>query len=159
LFEHFIAEHVELRRILDRMPPLLADPHERNEDAIRQCRWEMSRLLFQHLSREEREIYSPLEAVTEPAMQRLATSFRSDLQNLHESFHAHMQKWATLDVMRNWSSYASDVLTLNDRLKDRFDREERILFPQIRPKHLAVTGTVQKNWARDVWSFRDQIMS
>ena len=159
MFEHLIAEHDELRAILDRMPALLENGVERNEASIRQCRWEMSRLLFQHLAREEREVYTPLDQVDDPALQRLANVFRSDLKAIHEAFQAHMKKWSTLSIAGQWDRYRSDVVTLNNRLIHRFDREERLLFPRIKPEHIKSIGAVRYNWARDVWSFRDQIMS
>lgn len=159
MFEHLIAEHDELRAILDRMPALLENSDERNEESVRQCRWEMSRLLFQHLAREEREVYTPLDQADDQALQHLADEFRSDLKAIHEAFQAHMKKWSTLSIVGQWDRYRSDVITLNNRLKDRFDREERLLFPRIKPEHVKSIRAVRHNWARDVWSFRDQIMS
>lgn len=159
MFGRRIAEHNELRGILDRMPALLENGDERSEESIRQCRWEMSRLLFQHLARKEREVYTPLDPVDDPALQRLANEFRSDLEAIHQAFQAHMKKWSTLSIVGQWYCHRNDVIALNGRLLDRFDREERFLFPRIKPEHVESIGAVRHNWIRDVWSFRDQIMS
>jgi Hemerythrin HHE cation binding domain len=158
VLKNFVNDHIEIIKILDRMPRLLDDNDPTNEDAIRNCRWELSRVLFQHIAREERELYSLLDSVEDKAMRDLAERFRADLEELHGAFKAHMHKWATHSISGDRDRYRADVVAISDRLRDRFHREEAMLFPAVRPEHLKGTGAVRKNWVRDVWSFRDQIL-
>lgn len=130
IVEKLKNEHAELRRVADELNRLVAGMTPCDPGALARCRWQLARLVIQHLAGEDREIYSRPHDPASP-LGITASRLKDELGGLYSTFHLHIATWSGEAAIRDWKAYRAETRSLLKTLADRIDREERDLYPLV----------------------------
>lgn len=98
----------------------------------------LASVLIRHLKVEDWIVYPALMKSEDRQVRETACAFQKQIGSLAAAFREHMQKWTSLSIEEDWSTYRSEAATLLKTLERRVKYEEDILYPMA----LKESGTV-----------------
>lgn len=119
-------------------------------EALTRYRWELAKMMMQHLAFEDRNLYRPLEAHPDSAVAEVALRFKAHLTSTQADYEAHTAQWTGPAMKDDWRGYCSASIRQLRVLDERIQREEAELFPLISRLGEApqVSLASTRNWAR-----------
>ena len=89
----------------------------------------LASVLIRHLKVEDWVVYPALLKSEDQKVRETAGKFQQQMGSLAAGFRAHMEKWTSLSIQEDWSSYRSEATTLLKVLEQRVKCEEDTLYP------------------------------
>jgi hypothetical protein len=158
VIEKLRNDHLKLRQMSANLLEIVRSEEPADLKALSICRWELARLLLQHLPVEDRHVYRRLESDPRPTVSALAKKFRTELESSYDRFKEHTDRWTGEAIVADWAGYRTMVSALIRAMLDRIDREETMLYPLLTDAPAAPERQpTDRNWAGDGWSIREKI--
>jgi hypothetical protein len=122
-------DHVSLRTLADQLAGFMTATPPADFAPLAHIRWRMARECFQHMALDDAAVYSPLSRgdLAAPRWIRASTSCKPGTHL--EAFRRYMAKWSGAAVLRDWSGYVAETLSLLDSMKRHAVFEEQHLYP------------------------------
>src|SRR5262245_2623804 len=129
MINQLLREHDNLRLLADELEGLVKLPAMPSYAKLADCRWRFTRDILQHLSHDERQVFSPL--LSEQSSNDTARKLKEELLDLYDAFQFHVDRWNSHAISRDWPGYGLDVIALLSALRKRMHREEALLYPLV----------------------------
>ena len=157
--DRLLQEHHKLRDLGAKLADVVGVTQPCDLDELGCRRWDLARMVHQHLAYEEKQLCPRLENDPRPEVRTLAATHKMGIENLHNTYKVHIERWTNEEILSRWLEYQVAVLALVARMNARLDCEERQLFPAL-PREPAAErcwrpGT--RNWAGDAIALQPMI--
>lgn len=92
-------------------------------------RWQMARLLIAHLAQEDRHFYPAIEQYGDASARDTAAQFLREMGGLSNVFSIYMSQWSDDRIVMEWTAFCAETKSILDALRQRVEREDRLLYP------------------------------
>lgn len=152
-------DNAKLRALGADLAALVSTRSPCDPEQLARKRWELSRMVHQHLIYLERHIFRPLAEHPQPEVRKAVDAFKREIEQLHGAYKLHVETWRAPDVAARWEEFQAAVKAMVVRMKLRLDREERELFALApdAPDPGATWQPGMRNWAGDALLFQAAI--
>lgn len=120
-------EHRQLEERASRLREIVSAPVA-DAAAVAGMRWEMAQALYDHLGREDLEIYRMILASGDARGTIVASRYREEHGKLGIAFGHYIVDWPVARINREWDAFRADTLAILDRLAVRIESEEATLY-------------------------------
>lgn len=124
------GEHLALLEEMEALSALLA-AEAPDMARLGQLRWRMTRVLIQHVAKEDRLLYPRLSSAPDPEVRNLAQRFQRDMGGLADAYRDHIARWPASAIVADWPGYRRDAEAIAVTLAERIEREELELYPRL----------------------------
>ena len=160
MLDRLLREHDAIRAFAAKFEAYLNEDLLTDVDGLAAVRWDMTKVMMQHLAFEDRFVNLPLERDPRPHAAAIAQRFKRDLEAIQTSFEGHMERWSSAKTAADWVGYRRISLPQLRTLTGRMRREEDELFPLIAGCAEIASGSVpgpERNWARSAWDVQTSL--
>jgi hypothetical protein len=119
-----MAEHCRVLELAGVLEKIAAGPRPETSGLFMLARWNFTREVLSHLSRDEALVILPLMGDRRPHIAQLATQSREQLRMLGDDVENHMGRWIGLPGATEWPQYRREVQALIRRLRASIAAEE-----------------------------------
>lgn len=146
-----LNEHAKLRSLGGILVALVSSPEPCDWATLAKRRWELARMVHQHLAYEDRQLFQRLADDPRREFQEAAREGRRGIERLHSLYKTHVERWTETEVTADWPEFQAAVKTMVMRMTLKLDREEQDLFPLIagEPELAPRWQPGTRNWAGD----------
>lgn len=146
-----LHEHMKLRALGAELVEFVSGPTPCDLALLADKRWELARMIHQHLAYEDRQLFQPLIADPNPEVSAKAQEGKRGIEHLHMRYKEHVEHWTADHVCAHWPQFQAAVRSLVTRMTLKLDREEQMLFPLVgeNPVILPRGQPGARNWAGD----------
>jgi hypothetical protein len=134
VLRRLLDEHARIRDLADQLEAVIAGRRPEDATLFWRMRWSLLSLILQNLRHEKVAVLEPLLRDSRPEVVMLAESFADDLAEITTRYLDHIIRWNSEEGMVHWTAYGDQVQALIGVLRDRMEREERLLYPLIWPE-------------------------
>lgn len=120
-------EHRQLEQHARLLREIVAAPVP-DAAAVAGMRWTMAQAMFDHLAREDAEIYRSILASGDAAATAVAWRYRQEHGKLGLAFGSYITDWPVSRINREWQAFRADTLAILDQLDVRIASEEATLY-------------------------------
>ena len=119
-----MAEHCRVLELAGALEKIVDGPRPETSGLFMLARWNFTREVLSHLSRDEALVVLPLMGDRRPHIAQLATQSLTQLRTLGDDMENHMGRWNGLPSLAEWSHFRREVHALIRRLRARIAAEE-----------------------------------
>lgn len=144
--EKYANHHTELSTMIEDLQSILTLEQLSRKPTAEKAHELLSVLIKkvkQHLSDEDRELYPALLVHEDPRVKSIAWGFISGERPLRRSLDDYHKRRLKTAVLQSNAAFIEDTRALLAMLTDRFEREERLLFPKL--EEIEREGLLQAN--------------
>lgn len=127
LVDELLQEHSELLGLAQEFEKVVLG-HEPAPLQVSQLRWQMTRILCDHLAKEDRIFYPGLTACPNRKVAETARRFSAEMGGLSDSYRNYMTDWPIERIRDDWSGFQVESKQILAALRNRIQREENELF-------------------------------
>lgn len=156
--EKLLAEHRRILRAIDGIERVIAGPHPTGPGLLMEKRWEFTRELLLHFSRDESLVLVPLMSDARADVAAAAARSRVELGALYRDFRAHVTRWKGFPGPEHWDEYCLVTATIMQRIRTRLADEESGVYAMMPVRSGGTNVEIEKtNYAGEAWPIRDVI--
>ncbi|WP_195908550.1 hemerythrin domain-containing protein [Novosphingobium sp. Gsoil 351] len=126
-------EHAELVEIVQRLRAVVALDTPPESGALQALRNELATAVITHLQAEDWLMYPGLLDSGDPALVEVARRFNAEMGSLARTFLDYCERWMPRSVIGNWTAFCHETRVITDLLVERIEREDRELYPLLKP--------------------------
>lgn len=130
LKDELLSGHGRLRTLMGRMADAMAaaaSPDGRV--ALARLRWSLTCEVLSHLDLEDRVAFARLAHDGCADVAAVGRHFHETLAPLYADYQHHLTRWQGMVSDDDLAEYVADAKALLDRLAQRMDEEERMMYP------------------------------
>jgi hypothetical protein len=129
VLKRLLDEHARIRALADQLEAVIAGRRPDDATIFWRLRWSILSLILQNWRHQRAEVMEPLLRDPRAGVAALAEEFNADLAEISRRYLDHIIRWDSDEGMADWTLYGDQVQPLFGVLRDRLEREERLLFP------------------------------
>jgi hypothetical protein len=133
VLNRLLDEHARIRDVADQIVTIIAGARAEDAMAFWRLRWTMLALILENLRHEKAMVTEPLLRDPRPEVVAVAKSFEAELADITNEYLNHIIRWNSDEGLTDWTIYGEQVGQLIGILRDRMEREERLLYPLVWP--------------------------
>jgi len=96
--------------------------------AVSALRWRFARELIAHLTLEDSRFYPWARGSGDAELAQCAVEFEAAMGGLANSFKHYIASWNDARIAADWDGFRAETRGLLEQLRQRIDREERVLY-------------------------------
>lgn len=149
--DRLLHEHIKIRSLSADLVDLVSSPTPCDLELLAGKRWELARVVHQHLAYEDRQMFQRLIIDPRPHVRAAALDGKRGIEQLHVLYKTHVDRWTAVELVAHWQEFQTAVKAMVRRTTIRMDSEERELFPLLdgNDKILPRWQPGCRNWAGD----------
>lgn len=131
LVPRLLREHCKLRSLGADLVAFISSTEPGDSVELARRRWELARMVHQHLAYEEQQLFSRLQSDPRTDVRAASARAKRGVEHLHSHYKTHVERWGPSEVAGRWSEFQLAAKTMVGRMMANIEREERDLFPLI----------------------------
>jgi hypothetical protein len=129
----FRAAHWQLGALMDGLSAYIETDSPPEPVGFLHFRRDFSRMLIQHLKREDWLLYARLRASARPELRAAAARVHAEIGAFEAMFSAYGRRWTSARIGDDWQGFRQETAELLRRLRHRIELEEEELYPLLEP--------------------------